>query len=206
MSIQFKRDFYAHFRDAKMRSRGRLPHVEADEALYSITYRLADAIPAYRVDALRRERESLLAQLARDNASAIERSAALELIERQYDRILDEGHGSCVLRRDDAAAIVAENLRFHAGKRYELDRWSIMPNHVHVSMLLHRGEDLDDVLHSWKSYTSNEINKVLRRKGRLWEPEYFDRLIRDESDLIRTNQYIYENPEQAGLRNWKWRG
>jgi REP element-mobilizing transposase RayT len=206
MTTKFNQQFYGTFRGARVRSRGRLPHIEADDAYYSITYRLDDALPQSRVLELKSERDNLLRQLERDGASAIERSAALEILERRYDTYLDEGYGSCVLRDPRAAALIEENLKFHDGRRYDLGRWSVMPNHVHVTMLLHKGADLAAVLHSWKSYTSNRINEAVGRRGRLWEVEYWDRLIRDEADLIRTSRYVYENPEAAGFKNWPWRG
>ena len=36
-------------------------------------------------------------------------------------------------------------------------------------------------------------------------PEYFDRIMRDDEELIRSIEYVFDNPEKAGLKNWKWR-
>ena len=46
----------------------------------------------------------------------------------------DSGYGSCWLKHEDLLAnIVRDGLFFHAGKKYELIAWVIMPNHVQIS-------------------------------------------------------------------------
>ena len=52
-------------------------------------------------------------------------------------------------------------------RRYTLDEWVIKPNHVHLLLQLKPGEHLPDVLHSLKSFTAKEINKLLNTRGRL---------------------------------------
>jgi hypothetical protein len=80
-----------------------------------------------------------------------------------------------------------------------------MPNHVHVVMQSFVGDELPDLLHSWKSHTAHAINKLLGRSGSVWQPEYYDHLIRDEDDLSHCVEYAWLNPEKAGLINWPWR-
>ena len=65
---------------------------------------------------------------------------------------------------------------------------------------------LPEILHSWKSYTAKEINKVLGTQGQLWEVEYYDHLIRGESDLRAQINYVLAYPRKSGLKNWKWVG
>ena len=76
--------------------------------------------------------------------------------------------------------------------------------HVHVVVELFSGVTLARAIHAWKSYTANVINRLLGRKGQLWQREYFDRLIRDREDLIGTVQYVLDNPAKAGLVEWPW--
>jgi REP element-mobilizing transposase RayT len=203
---KFNSDFFTTFSHAQVRSRGRMLHVEADNALYSVTYRLADSLPREVLVDLRERRMELLNRLEREQASEVERSAALALLHQVEDAYLDEGYGSCILRNPEVAAIVQEKLLFHDSKLFGLEAWNIMPNHVHVAIQLYRGSDLARVLHSWKSYTSHEINRLLGLKGPRWQIEYWDRLIRDEDDQMNTYRYIYENSDAAGLKDWKWRG
>lgn len=89
-----------------------------------------------------------------------------------------------------------------------------MPNHVHVVVQPFAGKttkagtpaaysELSDILHSWKSFTSKEANKLLRRSGEFWQAEYYDHLIRNESDFRHAVRYVLDNPIKAGLRNWE---
>jgi putative DNA methylase len=55
------------------------------------------------------------------------------------------------------------------------------------------------VVRSWKSFTANEANRLLGRAGTFWQPEYFDRYIRDEEHLGKAIRYIENNPVKAGL-------
>jgi alanyl-tRNA synthetase len=65
---------------------------------------------------------------------------------------------------------------------------------------------LPDILHSWKSFTAKQANKMLNRSGQFWQDEYYDHLIRDEGDFHHALQYVVSNPEQAGLEDWPWVG
>lgn len=76
-----------------------------------------------------------------------------------------------------------------------------MPNHVHVMIEQMEGHRLGDVVHSWKSFTSNSANRVLRRTGSFWEADFFDRYIRNEKHFVKVTDYIWDNPVKAGLVN-----
>jgi hypothetical protein len=81
-----------------------------------------------------------------------------------------------------------------------------MPNHVHVIVQPLPGFELSQILHTWKSRTAKEANKLLGRTGEFWQPEYYDHLVRDEKDFAHCVEYAYSNPENAGMSAWKWRG
>ncbi|QUE53324.1 flavodoxin-dependent (E)-4-hydroxy-3-methylbut-2-enyl-diphosphate synthase [Luteolibacter ambystomatis] len=68
------------------------------------------------------------------------------------------------------------------------------------------GLALEDILHSWKSFTAHEINKRLSRTGPLWQKESYDHLIRDGDDFRNQIRYALRNPETAGLSGWTWVG
>ncbi len=98
-----------------------------------------------------------------------------------------------------AARIVEEALLFFQGNRYSLHAWCVMPDHVHALVTPFSQCSLDEVVHSWKSYTSNEINKCLHRSGPLWERESFDHMVRSLEAFDRFRSYIELNPVVAGL-------
>jgi len=79
-----------------------------------------------------------------------------------------------------------------------------MPDHVHL--LLHPKEQeagvwwsLPGILHSIKSFTANELNKLLKRTGTVWQDESFDRIVRDEDEFLEKWNYIRNNPVKRGL-------
>jgi REP element-mobilizing transposase RayT len=195
------------YQTVSKRTRGYLPHWEVDGAVYSITYRLADSLPADIIRKVREEYDSLLQRIAGSGEPTVAQRFEFDRwFARKLDEHLDAGYGECHLRNPAAAEIVVENLLHLNGGRYDLCAWCVMPNHVHVVMRLFRGAELDRVLHSWKSYTSNRINALLGRSGRLWMVEYHDRIVRGERDYLETVEYVLNNPEAAGLGEWPWRG
>ncbi len=64
--------------------------------------------------------------------------------------------------------------------------------------------ELEDLLGAIKGVTSCFVNRELGRKGKLWQPESFDRILRDEEHLYNAIQYIGNNPRMAGLPKSQW--
>jgi REP element-mobilizing transposase RayT len=113
--------------------------------------------------------------------------------------LLDVSHGSCLLRDQRAARIVVDCLLRFDGDRYDLISWCVMPNHVHILVHLREGWTLSKIVQNWKTISSKQIGLLFGFTGRLWQPEYFDRLMRDDDHLRRTIQYIENNPVKARL-------
>jgi REP element-mobilizing transposase RayT len=74
-----------------------------------------------------------------------------------------------------------------------------MPNHVHFLLTRFEVIELADLMQSFKSLTSHKANKLLRRKGQFWMPDYFDRYIRNAEHFAKTVRYIENNPVTARL-------
>jgi len=79
-----------------------------------------------------------------------------------------------------------------------------MPNHVHVVVRLFPGQELAKIVKGWKNFSAKAANQALGRKGRFWQREYYDRLLRNGDERDRAIRYIVENPANAGLKNWAW--
>ena len=77
-----------------------------------------------------------------------------------------------------------------------------MPNHIHVLFRTLEGYALVAQLKSWKGFTSREINKVLGESGKLWEGDYWDRLIGNAQNFINKVE-LY--PEQSKLKSGKFK-
>ena len=185
-----------------------LPHLTADGATYAVTFRLSGSLPASALHAWVEERDRLAREAETTSSTDIQQECArldAQLAEK-IETYLDAGHGDCWLRRPEIAQLVADALSHFEGVRYHLDAWCIMPNHVHVVVRPLAGHQLPDIVHSWKSFTANAANKLLGRSGSFWQREYYDRLIRDESEYVNQVAYVLDNPVQAGLRNWPWKG
>jgi REP element-mobilizing transposase RayT len=170
--------------------RGYLPHCDVPELIQAITFRLHDALPAEVLARIQDE--------TRDGSDSRKRIALA----------LDQGSGSCALRDPVCARIVESALLHFDDVKYRLLEWCIMPNHVHVLIETFERHPLDQIVHAWKSYTAKAINLHLRREGKFWQSDYYDRFIRDDAHLLAVRDYIRDNPVTAGLcalpQHWPW--
>jgi carbamoylphosphate synthase large subunit/REP element-mobilizing transposase RayT len=181
-----------------IQTRRRLPHWEQQGATFFITFRLADAVP----QKLLRQWKEELETWRKFHPEPWDASTKYEYQKRFHDAReawLDQGHGECILRRPQIAATIANSLRHFDGDRYALDSFVVMPNHVHVLVRPHEAHSLSEILHSWKSFSAKEINKLRERSGAVWQDENYDRMVRDFAELERYRDYIKENPVAAKL-------
>lgn len=195
------------FGEVLIRNRGRLPHWEKEAGIYFVTYRLSDALPRSVLDMMKEGQRVLEAA----KASGLKLLPEQKVLLRQYspkkiEEYLDKGRGACWLRNPKIAKLVVDTLHFSNGIRYRLIAWCVMPNHVHVIFRLLPGENLGTVLGTSKSYTANNANEILGRRGAFWQREYYDRLIRNGNELKRAIRYVLNSPAMAGLRDWPWVG
>ncbi|MET4700208.1 putative transposase [Constrictibacter sp. MBR-5] len=162
-------------------SRGYLPHLDAPDIVQSVTFRLADSLPQNVLRALRSRR------------------VASQELRRNVEKLLDCGYGSCALRIPEIAGLVEHALLHFDRERYRVLAWSIMPNHVHAVLRVNDGHTLSSIVHSWKSYTAKRAREFSPGEGRFWQPDYFDRYVRDDEHLAATISYVEYNPVRAGL-------
>jgi putative transposase len=197
-------------------TRGHLPHWYVPGAVHFVTYRLAGTIPKDVVERLHAQREARLQKGPPEGVSA---GQFRERVHKQffaaYDRYLDRVGPLDWLAKPEVAAIVRGNLYHHAGHKYHLLAYCVMPNHVHgllqptdsLPSTEPRASDevpdasspLAKIMHSLKSYTANQANALLRRSGQFWQHESYDHWVRDEDELERIVDYIAWNPVKAGL-------
>ncbi len=81
-----------------------------------------------------------------------------------------------------------------------------MNDHVHVIVCLNSGETLSKLLHSWKSFTANQLQRLHNRQGAIWQEEYFDRIIRTPEDMLEKIEYVLNNPMKRwpGTQDYEW--
>ncbi len=199
----------------------RLPHIAPIGATFFVTFRLADSLPQSFVNALKAELEAEITRLKKEfpgNTQRIRDARARNF--GKYDHQLDtQPYGECHLRQADVAEIVAEKMRALDGSLYDLQAYSIMPNHVHVlfSMATQVVDDqgvwpeeipehyvqLDKVMQLIKGGSSYSINRHLGRSGKFWFKDSYDHYVRKEEEWLNIALYILQNPVKAGLAK-KW--
>ena len=85
-------------------------------------------------------------------------------------------------------------------RRFQIDAVCVLPDHIHcICMFPH------DANHSvrWQMiktcFTRLYRQQFPEDKSTLWQPRYWEHLIRDEEDLARHLDYIHYNPVKHGL-------
>jgi len=174
-------------RAAGWHSRGYLPHFDGRAIPQFITLHLADSIPK---KVIRRWEEEL---------GHLDDELDRILLQKRIERYLDQGYGSAFLKDSRVATIVQDSLLKLDGVRYDLFSWVVMPNHSHFLLTRFEDWELEQLMHSHKSYTAHQANKLLNRTGKFWMEEYFDRYIRNADHFRNTVNYIENNPVKAGL-------
>ncbi len=190
-------EYFNPLTEIDIRTAGNLPHWEQGTVWYFVTFRLADALPSAVVEKIQLEREHWRRTHNLAGLSPEAQREYHQLFSVRIERLLDAGSGSCILRDAASAEIVRGALRHFEGIRYELDEFIIMPNHVHVLVQPLAPHGLAEILHSWKSYTANALNRRLGRTGQVWQHESYDHIVRNESAMNAIRRYIRENPKAA---------
>jgi len=121
------------------------------------------------------------------------------LFTAKEEAALDASHGACLLCNPQYASHVEATLLHDDEIKYELIAFTVMPNHVHVLFSLRPGTSLDQTVQSWKSASAHAINRQAKRSGPLWQPGYWDRLVRNRKHFNNVRAYILDNPVRAHL-------
>ncbi len=87
-----------------------------------------------------------------------------------------------------------------------------MPDHVHLVFTPLADDDgpisLPEIFQKVKSESAHRINRLLRRKGRVWQDESFDHFLRRNEGIVAKLEYIRLNPVRAALvqqpEEYKW--
>ena len=82
-----------------------------------------------------------------------------------------------------------------------------MPTHIHAILVLTETEGPSapaprryppsEIIHGFKTFSARRINKYLGAQGnRVWQRNYYERIIRNERGLDAIREYIINNPTQ----------
>jgi putative transposase len=190
------------------------PHWAQAGAVVFFTFRTHDSIPRDVLERWDREKQAWVRSRVRVHGgdtrahwSAIiptlsenDRAELHKTFNRCRETFLDECHGRCLLKRPELAAIVAESLLRFDGERYRMGDFVVMPNHVHLLAAFPTADAMHDQCDSWLHYTAFRINQAIGEKGKFWQQEVFDHLVRNQEQYEYLRQYIADNPQEARLR------
>ncbi|MCK4936378.1 MAG: transposase [Elusimicrobiales bacterium] len=92
-----------------------------------------------------------------------------------------------------------------------LDFYVIMPNHIHLILVLNNANvSLPKIINAFKSWVTRDIKKMISAQGAVttsknlkyvWQPNYYEHVIRNEKSLSKIREYIENNP-LAGKLDW----
>ncbi|MBS1510389.1 MAG: transposase [Bacteroidetes bacterium] len=190
--------------------RQRLPHKQAGNAIYFITYRLYDSIPNTIIQQLREENERAYQQLLKNGQFTTANEYALhqQSFER-FDSFLDKNPNAPYwLQQPQIAQIVYDSLLHLSKTEIDLYCFTIMSNHVHALFAMKDDEkEVYRIMQLHKSFTARQCNNALGRSGSFWQEESYDHIVR-HGEFENIVNYILQNPVKAGLvknwEDWKW--
>ena len=209
--------------------RRNMPHIQPNGVAFFVTFRLAGSLPKEVMLQLKEEQlknERLLYKVKDETERKKKINDRRKLYFGKFDEMLDNAtSGPCWLKDERIVTVVADAIRFHDKKEYDLLAYCIMPNHVHLVFTVRHDfitsmrakaratsttsrYIVTDILRLIKGATAWEVNKILNRTGTFWQHESYDRVVRDEKELNRIIGYTINNPVKAGLvknaEDWKW--
>jgi REP element-mobilizing transposase RayT len=76
--------------------------------------------------------------------------------------------------------------------------WVVMPDHFHGLLRLRAGP-LPELMRQLCGRSARMINMRMGNSGRVWQPGYYDRALRDEDDRVSIARYIVANPLRSGI-------
>jgi REP element-mobilizing transposase RayT len=163
----------------------RLPHWQQGQVVQFVTFRLADSMPKRLLQDWSAERQRWMEM----NPLPWADSQALQYHRRftaRFDRWLDQGHGSCIFQSNEHRATLQDVLMKAHPEKAILHAWVIMPNHIHL--LVTPKTPISNLIQTWKGVSARRLGR-----SKLWQPNYFDRMIRDQDHFIAVLRYIRRN-------------
>ncbi|MFZ0287067.1 MAG: transposase [Terriglobales bacterium] len=124
----------------------------------------------------------------------------------------------CTYRRwvlpDWAQDTVLQSCLHEDHVKIELHAVAVMPDHAHLIFTPLAANlvtcSLAEITKAIKGASSHLINRKLGRRGRVWQEESFDRVLRGSERLREKIEYVVNNPVRAGIvgragdYRWLW--
>lgn len=108
----------------------------------------------------------------------------------------------------DFEALAGAIDRARARQHFFVTGYIFMPDHWHALLHVPRDGSLPQTMNSIKVAAARRINMLHNARGPLWQPRYFDRVMRTINEYHETLEYLHLNPVRRGLvrspGEWLW--
>jgi putative transposase len=98
----------------------------------------------------------------------------------------------------------------HKFPKINVEPFIVMPNHIHGIIVINPGDcagddpsaPLSEIVQWYKTMTTNDYIRQVKQNhwppfpGRLWQRNYYEHIIRDETEWGQIDSYIKHNPMQ----------
>lgn len=187
----------------------RLPHWSQAGVVTFLTFRTRDSIPRDVLNRFHADRRNWLRMHRinperigwRDSIAKLNIAAQVDFYRKfstRWNEELDRSSGACVLAQPELSKIVADSLLHFDNDRYAMTDFVVMPNHVHLLAAFPDDQSMLSQCESWKHFTATQINRQLSVKGKFWQQDGFDHLVRSVEQFEHLGRYIRDNPSIAG--------
>jgi putative transposase len=100
--------------------------------------------------------------------------------------------------------IVYRSIIYFEEKKYLLHAFVVMSTHVHMIISPQKISEnnyysLAQIMHSIKSFSANRIRKDLNIINKVWLDEKYERIVRNDDELVEEMSYIVNNPVKDGI-------
>jgi len=106
-------------------------------------------------------------------------------------------------------SLLAESIRkVRENQTFLLTAWIFLPDHWHAIIFPPSPLTISTVMETIKVISTQRINQLRRTTGPLWQPRFFDRVIRTVERYHHFVDYIHLNPVRRNLvqqpEDWPW--
>jgi len=100
--------------------------------------------------------------------------------------------------------IILQHIIQNNGNYYKLIATIVMTDHVHILLTPQEKYSLSRIMKGIKGVSARKINRFRQQRSSIWQAESYDRIIRDNDELIEKLQYMLNNPVKNGLTKNPW--
>ncbi|MFN7117219.1 MAG: transposase [Saprospiraceae bacterium] len=208
-----------------------LPHIVPPGGTFFITARLTDTLPLPLLKKWQAEKENARKEVLEkrsiksENTLRVnlllseERKRLLTNIQKRYFKKIDDYLDQAIsgpdwLKQVDVGKILQSKFHQYDAVYYSLSAFCIMPNHFHllIDTAFQLSENavhpeykpLSKIMNYIKGGSAYAANQMLNRKGKFWQGESYDHLVRNEKEFHNIVRYIANNPVKAKLaKEWQ---